>query len=132
MANPPRSVVTEPSGPGSTWWRPMNHESMPGPVAMAAQTSSTEASTTASSRSSHSCPTSGLLAVRALGQAVGCWMYGNDEAERSPTRGGLVVVLADEADHRAGELLGEGGPVGGRGEPHLTVECIRGHLLAGP
>ena len=32
IAAVPTSVVTEPLGPGSTWLRPMNQESMPGPL----------------------------------------------------------------------------------------------------
>ena len=46
-------------------------------------------------------------------------------------RRGLVVVLGDQAGHRAGQLLGERGPVGGRGEADLAVERERGERLAG-
>src|SRR5699024_10984129 len=49
----------------------------------------------------------------------------------TPTSGRLVVVLADERGDRVRELLGEGGAVGRRGEPHLAVQRERRQLLAG-
>src|SRR5260370_433460 len=110
-----------------------DEESMPGPVAIAAQTSSAEAAPTATSRSSHACPISGLLVLSAVRQpAVQRRMNGDDDAKLSSTLDCVVVVLADKPCHRVRELLGEGGPVGSRGEPHLTVERKCGYPLARP
>src|SRR5712671_4457522 len=101
----------------------MNHESIPGPVAMASQTSSTVAATTASSGFSHACPISGLLVfggtvAGAAGQpAVQRRMNGDDDAVLPSTRSRVDVVLADQAGHGVRQFLGEGGPIGGGGEP---------------
>ena len=43
-----------------------------------------------------------------------------------PAVGVLVVVLGDEGERGAAQLLGERGPVGGRGEPDLAVQRERG------
>src|SRR2546423_15582121 len=58
---PPKAIRTAPPAPGSTWLRPMNQESMPGPVAIACHTSSGVAGTSASFRPSNARPISAVL-----------------------------------------------------------------------
>src|SRR5258705_13067480 len=107
MVNDPIDVWTAPSGPGSTSLRPMNHESIPGPVAMASHTSSTLAATVTSSRCSQWWPTSGLL--RCFGgrcldslRVVGGFLWdrrvdGQDDPVRPAAGCLLVAVLGDQS-----------------------------------
>src|SRR6476469_3361143 len=97
--------------PGSTSLRPMNQESMPGPVATASQTWSGVASTCSSSTVSNSCPIVRLPA--------GARVDGDDEAVCAAARRMLVVVATDERGDLRSEVLGEGGPVPCAGEPDL-------------
>src|SRR5919206_4457365 len=54
-----------------------------------------------------------------------------DDEPVSPSRGGaLVVVFRDERGDRLGQLRGEGGPFGGRGEVDLAVHPERGEPSA--
>lgn len=52
----------------------------------------------------------------------GAGVDGDDDAVVTPAFGGAVVVLDDEGGDGGRRLLGEGGAVGHRGEPHLAVE----------
>src|SRR5690349_3613578 len=79
ISPPPKAVRTTPP---ATSLRPRYHESMPGPVEMAAHTSSGVASTTASWGSSNSRPTSALLLHRGV--------HGDDEPVVAAARGLLV------------------------------------------
>src|SRR4051812_48456864 len=101
----------------------MNHESIPGPVAMASHSCSGVAPTSATSVSSNSYPTSGLLRDARV--------HGDDHAVRAALLGRLVVVLPDQRGDGGRQFLGEGGPVGGGGEPHLAVERERRQALLG-
>src|SRR5918992_444368 len=58
-------------------------------------------------------------------------VQGHDDAMVAPLRGGLVVVLGDQPGDRGGELLGEGGPVGGAREADVGVDRVRGEALIG-
>src|SRR5689334_22858002 len=119
----------------------MNHESMPGPVAIASQTCSGVAAMSMSWVSSNLCDMSGLLGlgtVRAFDLNVdvgvdGCRVHRtrnlraqagvdrDDDAVVAAAFGVLVVIAADQRGHRRGQLLGERGPVGRGGEPHRAV-----------
>src|SRR5262245_5377836 len=112
---PPNAVRTTPPAPGLTSFRPMNPESMPGPVAIACHTCSGLAGTSASLRPSNSCPISAVLLGFGLA-ARDAGMDRDDDAVSSAARGVLVVVLADQAGDRVGQLGGELGPVGRVGE----------------
>src|SRR4051812_12771037 len=107
--------------PGSTSLRPMNQESMPGPVAMASQTWSGVASTCSSSTVSNSCPIVRLLARAGVD--------GDDETVRAAARRVLVVVAADERGALGGQVLGEGGPLLCAGEPDLPRHGEGGDTL---
>src|SRR4051794_31535796 len=115
-----------PPGRGSISLRPMNQESMPGPVAMAAQTASGVAGRSMSwvSWNSWVSDMSGLLG------RSDARMNGDDDPVLAAAGGVLVVVAAHERGHGRGELLGERGPVGGRGEAHGAVEGEGGHRPA--
>src|SRR5690348_8164010 len=118
MVNVPR-----PPSCGSNSERPMNQESVPGPVEMASQISSGLAGTSASKWSSNS------RGMSLLGRHV--WVYRDDDAVVAASVGGLVVIARDQVADHAGELFGEGGPVGRRGEPYLRVDAEGGDALAG-
>src|SRR6266705_3933237 len=129
---------TVPPSRGSTWLRPMNQESIPGPVAIASHTCSGVASRDNSLRSSNSWVISGLLGVdlEVVGRGGGGPGFdggvdGDDHAVLPPTLGRLVVVPADKGGHRAGQLLRERCPVRRGGEPHHPVQRERRHRLAG-
>src|SRR5215211_7012090 len=125
MVQPGKVIRTAPPAPGSTSFRPMNQELMPGPVVMASQTCSGVASTAISARTSNSCGTSGLLRLHA-------GVHRDDDPVLPPALGGLVVVLAHQPRHRTGQLLRERRPVRRRGEPHHPVQGERRHRLTRP
>src|SRR6185436_772411 len=120
---PPRSMRVAPPSPGSISLRPMNQESTPGPVAMASQTSSGEASTSISWVNSNGCAISNPLRLRRpfLVVALQARVHGDDHAVIPTARRDLVVVLAHQGRHGGGQLLRERGAVRGRGEPDLAV-----------
>src|SRR6266545_3060602 len=108
---------TVPPWPGSTSFRPMNQESMPGPVAIASHTCSGEAATSASLRPSNARPMSGpLLGFR--DEVLDAGMDRHDHAVVPAAGGVLVVILGDQVGDGLSQFAGEGGPVGGAREAH--------------
>src|SRR4051794_37624735 len=99
----------------------MNQEVIPGPVAIASQTCSGVPGTSISAWISRS-------VMRVLLGGVGNRMGGDDEPVRPPCG---VVVLRREAGHGGGEVVGEGGAVGGRGERDLAVDRERRQARSG-
>src|SRR4029453_5232122 len=124
-AEPPMSMRVVPPTRGSISLRPMNQESTPGPVAIASQTSSGEASTSIWWVSSNGCAISGLLRVlRSFGRLVvarQARVHSDDHAVITAATRGLVVVLAHQGRYGSCQLLRERGAVRGRGEPDLAV-----------
>ena len=59
-------------------------------------------------------------------------MDGDHEVMLAPAFGLLVVVLGHQRGHRLRQLSSEGGPVGGRREPHRAVHGERGQLALRP
>src|SRR5690348_10065984 len=100
MAHEPR-----PPSRGSSSVRPMNQESMPGPVAMAAHTSSGVAWISSFSSISNSRGISLLL----VGGAGDGGVQGDDDAVVAAAGRRLVVVAGHQAGDRVGQLLGERG-----------------------
>src|SRR3954470_4294656 len=109
-----------PPSPGWISVRPMNQESTPGPVAMASHTCSGVASTVISSAISKSCDMSGVLVLAGVRPDAG--VQGDHDPVVTAAGRVLVVVPADQRGDRGGQVLGEGGPVGGGGEAHLRVQ----------
>src|SRR4051812_27950559 len=98
----PMVSLIRPPTCGSTSCGPMNHDEMPGPVAMASHTCSGVASSSTSFRSSNGRDISGLLprsgarlGIR-LGAGPDAWVQGEDQAVAPATLGPLVVVLGDQ------------------------------------
>src|SRR6185436_9546195 len=122
---PRKAMRVAPPTRGSISLRPMNQASTPGPVAIASQTSSGEASTSISCVSSNGCAISGPLRVRRpvglLVFVLQARVHRDDHAMVSATWRVLVVVLAYQRRHGRGQLLGERGTIRGRGEPDLAV-----------
>src|SRR4051812_29718032 len=124
----PMVSLIRPPTCGSTSCGPMNHDEMPGPVAMASHTCSGVASSSTSFRSSNSLGISGLLpwsgarlGIR-LGTGPDAWMQGEDQTVAAAAPGLLVVVLGDQLGDGAGQLLRERSPVGGGREPYLGLQ----------
>src|ERR1700761_7376207 len=116
-------MVFRPPSLGSTSECPMNQESIPGPVAIAAHTCSGVASRSISSVISNSCVMSGLLSGGVAGCAVRrARVDGEHDAVVAPLGRLLVVVLADQRGDRRGQFLREGRSVAGCREPHLRVQ----------
>ena len=49
----------------------------------------------------------------------------------APAGGQFVVILRSQSCHGRRELSGERGPIGGRRESDLAVDCQRGERFAG-
>src|ERR1044072_7787513 len=103
--NPWRTAVLP-----STSLLPMNQESMPGPVAIASPTCSTEAGTSMVSSNVKSLPMSVLLCAR------DARVHGDDHPVRPASCRALVVVLRYERRDRVTEFGGERRAVGRGGE----------------
>src|SRR5919201_539017 len=108
---------------------PLNHESMPGPVAMASQTSSGVASTSMSLRTSNGWAMSGLLPLGLGRRGCHARVDGHYDPVNASSFRCFVVVPPDQGGHRARQLLGERGAIRGGSEPNLPVHGERGHPL---
>src|SRR5262245_59292426 len=104
---------------------PVGNIQAAGAAVIAVQTSSGEAGRSTSRRTSNSRLTTWLLVLGDGG------MECDDEPVRAAPRGGLVVVLRDEAVDGFGQLGCERGAVLGGREPHLAVDPERRDRLAG-
>ena len=114
-ADPPMSKPKAPPTCSSTRVG-CSQELMPGPVAIASQTCSGVPGTV-TSRSTVRGSWLGHEGSSSEGGSGVAWTP--DESVGSP---GRVVVAGGEVAHRRAELLGEGRPLGGRGERDLGVE----------
>src|SRR5439155_8486741 len=127
---PPRSVRTAPPRRGSTLLVPMNQASRPRPVVIASQTSSGEAATSISARTSNGWAMSGVLPA-CLPARGGAGVDGDDHAMVASPVCPAVVVLGDEPGYGFRNLLGKSRSVRGRGKPDRSVEGERRHPLPG-
>ena len=120
-------MVTAPPSRASTA-HGMNHELIPGPVAMASHTSSGVPGTSTDRSMVRLVGGGGLGHVGFSSWGRG-WTKGGG-AVPAAVRRRLVVVAGDEGAH-AGEQVGERCPVVGRAEAHVGVDRQGGQPLAG-
>ena len=110
--SPPNDWRTLPPNLGSTsLGAPIHQPSSCCPMVRASQTSSGVASISTVSSIRNGCGISSLLLGRGGGVRGHARVDGQEDAVRPAARRGLVVIPADQRDHRGRQLVREGGPI---------------------